>query len=62
MLKLDSQTLKFDSQIAVLLTLIGVVVVLTGLAFLLVAAWTPGAVMVALGLAAGSVGYRSIDA
>lgn len=53
--------LKLDSQIAVLLTLIGVVVALTGLAFLLVAAWTPGAVMLGLGLAAGSVGYRSLD-
>jgi hypothetical protein len=53
--------LKLDSQIAVLMTLLGVAVTLTGLAFLLVAAWTPGAVMIGLGLAAGSVGYRSIE-
>ena len=49
-----------DSQTAVLLTLIGFVVALTGLAFLLVSAWIPGVVIIALGLAAGSVGYRAL--
>ncbi len=49
-----------DSQTAVLLTVIGFVVVLTGLAFLLVSAWIPGVVIIALGLAAGSIGYRTL--
>lgn len=51
---------KIDSQTAVLLTLIGFVVALTGLAFLLVSAWVPGVVIIALGLAAGSIGYRAV--
>jgi hypothetical protein len=50
---------KIDSQTAVLLTVIGVAVVLTGLALLFVGAWLPGGVVIALGLAAGSVGYRA---
>jgi hypothetical protein len=52
--------LKIDSQIAVLLAVIGVAVALTGIAFLLMGAWVPGTVLVALGLAFGSVGYRAV--
>ena len=48
------------SQTAVLLAVIGVAVALTGIAFLLVGAWVPGTVIIALGLAAGSVGYRAV--
>jgi len=43
---------KIDSQTAF-------VVALTGLAFLFVSAWVPGIVIIALGLAAGSIGYRA---
>jgi hypothetical protein len=49
-----------DARTAVLLTVIGFVVSLTGIAFLLVSAWVPGSVVIALGLAAGSVGYRAM--
>lgn len=49
-----------DSQTAVLLAVIGVAVALAGIAFLLVGAWVPGTVIIALGLAAGSVGYRAV--
>lgn len=52
--------LKLDPRIAVLLTVIGVAVALTGLAFLLVGAFVPGIVIVALGLASGSVGYNAV--
>lgn len=48
-----------DSQTAVLLTVLGVAAALTGLALLLVSAFVPGLVIVALGLAAGVVGYRA---
>jgi hypothetical protein len=48
---------KIDSQVAVLLAVIGVAVALTGIAFLLVGVWVPGAVIIALGLACGTVGY-----
>lgn len=51
---------KIDSQTAVLLAVIGVAVALTGIAFLLVGAWVPGSVIIALGLASGSVGYRAV--
>ena len=51
---------KIDSQTAVLLAVIGVAVALTGIAFLLVGVWVPGTVIIALGLASGSVGYRAV--
>jgi len=50
-----------DSTSAVLLTLLGTVITLTGLALLLVSAFVPGMVIVALGLAGGSIGYRAIS-
>ncbi|MET0821984.1 MAG: hypothetical protein ABWY58_13550 [Aeromicrobium sp.] len=49
-----------DPQTAVLLAVIGVAVALMGIAFLLVGVWVPGTVIIALGLAAGSVGYRAV--
>ncbi|MFC5677443.1 hypothetical protein [Aeromicrobium endophyticum] len=49
-----------DSQTAVLLAVIGVAVALMGIAFLLVGVWVPGTVIIALGLASGSVGYRAV--
>ena len=49
-----------DSQTAVLLAVIGVAVALVGITLLLVDVWVPGAVVIALGLAAGSVGYRAV--
>ena len=51
---------EIDSQTAVLLAVVGVAVALTGIAFLLVGAWVPGTVIIALGLASGSVGYRAV--
>jgi hypothetical protein len=51
---------KIDSQTAVLLAIVGVAVALMGIAFLLVGAWVPGTVVVALGLASGSVGYGAV--
>lgn len=51
---------KIDSQTAVLLAVVGVAVALMGIAFLLVGAWVPGTVVVALGLASGTVGYGAV--
>jgi hypothetical protein len=53
--------LNIDSRIAVLVTLIAAVIALTGLAFLLVGAWIPGVVMLALGLIGSGVGYGSLS-